>query len=185
MNNPGATERVKNIWIHSPFPRCVKSAWSLGAWLPSLPSFPPFLPRRCCSASVAPLRLSLQQTALRFMPHRFNTDNIPADPRFFQSSRLKGANFSPPSSPPLLSSNPRLYQLSIKKIQLQFGIRQNALITKSLVQLDNLILVQGGLSGGLTSRKGRRGKKKTRNVRISCVFCAEKAIFVEWPFCII
>ena len=38
---------------------------------------------------------------------------------------------------PLLSSppNPRLYQLSIKKIQLQFGIRQNTLITKGWCNL--------------------------------------------------
>ena len=37
--------------------------------------------------------------------------------------------------PPLLLPNPRLYQLSIKKNRLQFGIRQNTLITKGWCNL--------------------------------------------------
>lgn len=64
---------------------------------------------------------------LCFMHHAFNKHR---QHPHFQSCRLKGQNFSPSS--PLLCSppNPRLYQLSIKKIQLQFGITQNTLITK-------------------------------------------------------
>lgn len=65
---------------------------------------------------------------------------------------------------PLLSSppNPRLYQLSIKKIQLQFRIRQNTLITKGWCNLITWYLFRG-LSRGLTHIE-RRGGKKQENV---------------------
>ncbi|KAF1375466.1 hypothetical protein PFLUV_G00220490 [Perca fluviatilis] len=66
-------------------------------------------------------------TALCFMHHRFNKHR--------QHPRRSPLPILPAERTklfPLLSSppNPRLYQLSIKKIQLQFGIRQNTLITK-------------------------------------------------------
>lgn len=84
------------------------------------------------------------------MLHRFN--KLRQHPRalLFQSCPLKGQNFFPS---PLLSShslpNPRLYELSIKKIRQQFGIRQNTLITKGWC---NLILVRG-LSQGLNQHQ--------------------------------
>lgn len=71
-------------------------------------------------------------TTLCFMHHRFNKHR--------QHPRRSPLPILPAEGTklfPLLSSppNPRLYQLSIKKIQLQFGIRQNTLITKGWCNL--------------------------------------------------
>lgn len=81
-----------------------------------------------------------------FMHHRFNKHR--------QHPRRSPLPILPAEGTklfPLLSSppNPRLYQLSIKKIQLQFGIRQNTLITKGWY---NLILVRGFISGSSIER---------------------------------
>lgn len=121
-------------------------------------------------------------TALCFMHHRFNKHRQHPRRSPLPILPAEGTKLSP-SSPP----NPRLYQLSIKKIQLQFGIRQNTLITKGWCNLITWYLFRG-LSRGLThiERGGEKKNKKCRgNVRITRVFCVVRAIFVEWPFCII
>lgn len=104
------------------------------------------------------LRAAPAPTALCFMHHRFNKHR--------QHPRRSPLPILPAEGTklfPLLSSppNPRLYQLSIKKIQLQFGIRQNTLITKGWCNLITWYLFRG-LSRGLTHID--RGGKKTRNV---------------------
>lgn len=117
-----------------------------------------------------------------FMHHRFNKHRQHPRRSPLPILPAEGTKLSP-SSPP----NPRLYQLSIKKIQLQFGIRQNTLITKGWCNLITWYLFRG-LSRGLThiERGGEKKNKKCRgNVRITRVFCVVRAIFVEWPFCII
>lgn len=94
-------------------------------------------------------------TALCFMHHRFNKHR--------QHPRRSPLPILPAEGTklfPLLSSppNPRLYQLSIKKIQLQFGIRLNTLITKGWCNLITWYLFRG-LSRGLASREERKKKK--------------------------
>lgn len=94
---------------------------------------------------------------LRFMHHRFNKHRQHPHRSPLPILPAKGTKLFPLlSSPP----NPRLYQLSIKKIQLQFGIRQNTLITKGWCNLITWYLFRG-LSRGLTHiERGWKGQRK-------------------------
>lgn len=86
-----------------------------------------------------------------------STDNIPADPRF-QSCRLEGQNFSPSSPRRLIRG---FTSSALRKFNCNLGLDKYSYY-KRLVQLDNLILVQGFISGSYSHRQ-KRGKK-TRNV---------------------
>lgn len=96
-------------------------------------------------------------TTVRFMHHRFNKHRQHPHRSPLPILPAEGTKLFPLlSSPP----NPRLYQLSIKKIQLQFGIRQNTLITKGWCNLITWYLFRG-LSRGLTHiERGWKGKRK-------------------------
>lgn len=91
-----------------------------------------------------------------FMHHRFNKHRQHPRRSPLPILPAEGAKLFP-----LLSSlpNPRLYQLSIKKIQLQFGIRQNTLITKGWCNLITWYLFRG-LSRGSWIEGGEEGKNK-------------------------
>lgn len=98
---------------------------------------------------------------LGFNKHRQHPNK--ADPRRSNPAAEAGTKLFPLLSSSLLSSarssllpNPRLYQLSIKKIQLQFGIRQNTLITKARCNLITWYLF-GALSEAFTPIQRRGG----------------------------
>lgn len=93
-------------------------------------------------------------TELCFMHHRFNKHR--------QHPRRSPLPILPAEGTklfPLLSSppNPRLYQLSINKIQLQFGIRRNTLITKGWCNLITWYLFRGFISR-CCIEEGKEGK---------------------------
>lgn len=93
-------------------------------------------------------------TELCFMHHRLiSTDNIPADPRS-QSCRLREQNFSPSSPRRLI---PGFTSSVLRKFNCNLGLDEYSYY-KRLVQLDNLILVQGVYLEVLYRGRKRGGK---------------------------